>query len=330
MALKVLVIGFGSIGRRHINILQELTEAVVLSCPSGKGLKPPGSPEIAGVKFFENFDQALEAVPDFAIISNPTSHHLETAIKVARAGLPFILEKPVSHSLDGLDFLRQIVDEKAVPVMVGFQLRHHPGYQRLIEIITSGAIGRIFHVSGYVGQYLPDWRPGIDYRQCYSSFKRLGGGVIFDLCHEIDIVMSILGRVTSVACVTKRFSDLEIDSEDMADIIFQHHGFNLSSIHLNYLERTYVWTTRVTGEFGSALWDYGRGFVELILPTKVERWEDPPGFERNDLYRCQMRQWLEVIAGKAEPAVDLTQGIEVTKAAFAAMRSSVLKKHIQL
>jgi len=203
--------------------------------------------------------------------------------------------------------------------MVGFQLRFHPGYRRLMEIIRSGRIGRVLHLHGYVGQYLPDWRPGRDYRTGYSAQRSLGGGVVLDLCHEIDLALSIQGTVDRVACLAGRFSDLAIDTEDMADLVLRHQDRALSVIHLNYLERVYVWTTRVTGELGSAVWDYGQGFLELQLADGTrERWENPAGFDRDTLFREQMRRWLEVLDGQAAPEVDLRQGIYVTRVALAA------------
>ena len=159
----------------------------------------------------------------------------------------------------------------------------------------------------------------------------MGGGVILDLCHEIDIAISILGDVFKVSCFCDHFSDLEIETEDMADIILEHQGRKLSHMHLNYIERNYEWVTRVMGTLGTAIWDYGRGYVKIIRPDSTSKcWNDPDGFERDWLFLDQMKHWLEVVDGKTIPAVDLDAGIAVTRVALAAKRSSEEKRHIEL
>jgi predicted dehydrogenase len=329
--LRVLLIGLGSIGRRHLRLLRGITDVEILWWRSGHGqsFQPPD--EKHGMRVFRKFERAIENKPDFAIVSNPTALHLETAIALARAGIPFLIEKPVSDRLKGLDTLRNIVKEKSLPVMVGFQLRYHPGYKHLIKLIHRGDIGQLLGLQGYVGQYLPDWRSDVDYRQSYSARKDLGGGVIFDLCHEIDIAISILGKVTKVSCFCDHYSDLKIDSEDMADISMEHQNRRLSHIHLNYLERGYEWTTRILGTSGTVIWDYGKGYVKLIQANgTIQLWNDPDGFNRDWLFREQLEHWLEVLAGKTLPLVNLDDGIAVTEVALAAKRSSQEKRHTEL
>jgi len=215
--------------------------------------------------------------------------------------------------------------------MVGFQLRNHPGYKQLLQLINSREIGRPLSLQGYVGQYLPDWRQDDDYRQSYSARKDLGGGVILDLCHEIDIAASILGKVVKVSCLCDHYSDLEIETEDMADMTMEHQGGRLSHLHLNYLERRIEWVTRVMGTSGTVIWDYGRRYVEIIRSDgTTQRWNDPDGFERDWLFRDQLKQWLKVLKGSTVTEVSLEDGIEVTRIALAAKRSSFEKRHIEI
>src|SRR3990167_2736070 len=174
--MKVLLIGLGSAGRRHQKLLREITPVQILAFRSGNGESLP-SEITAGVQTCHELSAAIRQKPDFAVISNPTVLHVETALKLAKAGIPFLIEKPVSDSLENLDLLETTVREKNLPVMVGFQLRFHPGYKKMAEIVGSGAVGKPLHLSGYIGQYLPDWRPHSNqYQECYSAIKELGGG----------------------------------------------------------------------------------------------------------------------------------------------------------
>ena len=329
--MKTLIIGLGSIGRRHLRVLTEIAKIEIVCLRSGKGASLMEPDQNCGNKTFKSLDQAIHERPDFAIIANPTGLHVETALALARAGIPFLIEKPVSDRPDGLDLLQKIVLEKNLPVMVGFQLRHHPGYKQLMQLINSGEIGRPLSLQGYVGQYLPDWRPDSNYRQSYSAKKDLGGGVILDLCHEIDIALSVLGPVNRVSCICDHYSDLEIETEDIADITTEHGNKTLSHIHLNYLERGYEWFTRVMGASGTVIWDYGRGHVEIIRKDGTKKcWKDPVDFDRDFLFRAQLKQWVDVLNGRATPEVNLEDGIDVTRIALAAKRSSIEKRHIEV
>jgi predicted dehydrogenase len=329
--LTVLFIGLGSIGRRHLRLLREMADVKILWWRSGKGVYSQDFDREMGVTIFPNLSQAIERRPDFAIISNPTALHVETAITLARAGIPFLIEKPVSDRVESLDTLRKLVYERSLPVLVGFQLRYHPGYRQLLELLKIGEMGQPLCLQGHVGQYLPDWRPDTDYQKSYSAKKNLGGGVIFDLCHEIDIALSLFGEVGKVSCFCDHYSDLKIETEDIADITLEHQNRRLSHIHLNYLERGYVWVTRILGTSGTVVWDYGKRYVELIRANgTTQRWDDPNGFDRDHLFRDQLKHWLEVLEGKAEPIVNLEDGILVTRIALAAKQSSQEKRHIEL
>lgn len=328
--LKVLICGFGSIGKRHIRIIEELTDVELIRYKSKKGRRLHHNKH-DNITEVDSLEQGIKLKPDFALISNPTRYHVDTALKLSDAGIPFLLEKPVSNRIDDLVKLENALSRKKVTAMVGFQLRQHPGYSKTLELIKKGYIGRPYHASGYVGQYLPDWRPNTDYRSSYSAKKVLGGGVILDLCHEMDIIISILGQVKSVCCMADHISNLEIETEDFANIILNHENNAMSSIHLNYLERNYTWWTRITGETGSILWDYGNGWVKLYdMKGSVEKWTIPEEYTRDDLFRSQMKQWLSILEGKKEPAVDLKTGIEVARISIAALKSAESKKQIEV
>jgi predicted dehydrogenase len=166
------------------------------------------------------------------------------------------------------------------------------------------------HCLGYVGQYLPDWRPSIDYSENYSAKKDMGGGVLLDLSHEINIVSALMGRANDVFCRCGRISELNIDSEDFADVLLSHERA-ASVIHLNYLEREYTWHTRVTGENGTLIWYFDQG--RIVLERNKERklvWECPADFSRDMLFERQMRHFLDVVSGMAKPVVSYRDAVE--------------------
>jgi predicted dehydrogenase len=230
-----------------------------------------------------------------------------------------------------MDDLLRIVQGKNLPVLVGFQLRYHPGFQRVTEWFYSGEIGRPLGFQAQVGQWLPDWRPGRDYRETYSTRIGMGGGVILDLSHELDLAIAFMGPVRRVSCICGRYSDLEIETEDMAEVSLEHEGDRLSQVHMDCVQRVYSRTCRIIGAEGTIIWNYGEGFAELIRANgQKDHWTNPTGFDRDWLFRDQLKHWLEVLSGRAAPKISLNDGIYVTKVALAAKRSSEESKHVFL
>lgn len=329
--MKALFIGLGSIGIRHLKNLKRIQDAEIIAYNSGCKHKSSDIRDMFNVLSFESMAEAIGSKPDFAIISNPTNLHVKTAFQLADSGIPFLIEKPVSDSQAKLDRLSQLVKEKKLPVMVGFQLRCHPGYKQLRKIVQAGEIGRPLSLQGYVGQYLPTWHPHEDYRANYSAKKDQGGGVILDLCHELDIATSILGPAISLNCYQGHCSDLEIETEDIAEITMAHEKNVFSHIHLNYLEPGYKWVTSVLGTRGKVTWDYGNRVVTLAkLDGTYEQWDDPVGYNRGHLFQDQLSHWLAVIKDEKEPIVDLDTGIMITRLCDAAKRSSIQRIQVEI
>lgn len=247
--MRCLLIGTGSIGKRHVRVLQSLGSFEIVALRStGKRLDDWWDGKLSAQ--VRSFPDAFTKPVDFAIVANPTKEHIAPARELARRGVPFLLEKPVGANLNGVAGLLRDAERSKTPVLVGYQMRHHPGYAVVTEAISSGEIGRPLCCTGYVGQYLPEWRPGTDYRDSYSAKPSLGGGVLLDLSHELDLVRSLMGDAVSVSATWGRISDLEIETEDFADVILTHER-GASAVHLDYLSREYVWRTRVSGEKGT-------------------------------------------------------------------------------
>jgi len=188
--VKFLIGGLGSVGRRHLRNLIKLGERDILLYRTHRSTLPEA--ELAGFPVETDLRTALQHKPDAVIVSNPTALHMDVAIPAARAGCHLFLEKPVSHSLDGLDELDNALCEGGGRLLVGFQFRFHPGLQRLSRLLAEGVIGRPLSARACWGEYLPGWHPWEDYRQSYSARPELGGGVILTLCHPFDYLRWLL------------------------------------------------------------------------------------------------------------------------------------------
>ena len=197
------MIGTGSAGSRHLNNLHSLgyTDLHALRSQPG-GYRS----SLDGVQFCNHYDlsSALAQKPDIAVIANPTSLHIPVALAAAEEGCHLLLEKPVSNSLNRIEELLATVRRQNLVAAVGYNLRFHPAMQMLREMVERKEVGDILSVRVWVGQYLPDWHPGEDYRSSYVSKSELGGGVILTLSHEIDCLFCLFGEVAEVTAVTGR------------------------------------------------------------------------------------------------------------------------------
>ena len=286
--MNVLIIGFGSIGARHAIILSELSLQVFLVT----------SRQDVPFKVYRSIQEAVEQIQfEYIIIANETARHLETLETMAQLGYTgtLLVEKPLTH-LKG--------SEHRFPfsrLYVGYNLRFHPALQQLKAILTNQ---KIITCHAYVGQYLPDWRPGTDYRLSYSAHRQQGGGVLRDLSHELDYLLWLCGNWTQVTAKGGKLSQLDITSEDCVSALLQTTRCPLVTAHLNYLDRTprrmlIVNTTEET---------YMIDFITGTLSDSQGRHCRQYNLERNDTY---LRQHQAVLAKDETYLCDYRQALNI-------------------
>lgn len=220
--MNCLVIGYGSIGKRHARVLEAMGHTV--SIVSGHN---PAHP-----RAFDSIGSAFQKERyDYVVISNRTADHRQALLDVLNCGHTgkVLVEKPLfsdampsGSAIDGTN------------VFVGYNLRFHPIIQAVYRMTRNQAIHSIH---GYVGQYLPTWRPGTDYRASYSAVHALGGGSLRDLSHEIDTINWVGNGWRRVAAVGGRYSSLEIDSDDVFALLIETNACPVVTLQLNYLDR---------------------------------------------------------------------------------------------
>ncbi len=253
--------------------------------------------------------------PDAVIVSNPTAFHLDVAIPAAETGCAILLEKPISHSMKGLDQLEGAIRESSSKVLVAFQFRFHPGMIRAKQLIDAGEIGRIISAHVHFGEYLPAWHPWEDYRKGYAARAELGGGVVLTQCHALDYLPWLAGNAASVWAFTGKLSDLEVDVEDTAKIGLRLAGGALGSLHLDYNRQPPVHTLDIAGTKGTLKWDLSDGATRIYRAEKKD-WEVyplPAEWERNVMFMEQMKHFLAVVRGEVGPSCTLEDGVRVQR-----------------
>ena len=230
--MKVLVIGYGSIGARHARVLasmDNIREVVVLSSQPNLPY-----PTIVGL------DEILSLDPDYIVIASVTSKHYEQLVFIEKncRNKIILVEKPLFAQEEKLEIINNTV-------FVGYTLRFNPTIQ-FIKEQCSGK--KLWSINAFCGSYLPEWRPGRDYRSTSSASKEKGGGVLLDLSHELDYIQWITGGIQLNHVVSRKISDLEIDTDDQLLLTATAEGYTYIQLSLNYFSRKPIRQLFIDGE----------------------------------------------------------------------------------
>ena len=342
---KVLIVGLGGVGQRHVrNLRHLLKDDVELIAYRVRGLDQVVTPTLSvdkgkdveqeyAITAYSSLDTALEQKPDIAVISNPSSLHVPVAQVCAEANCDLFIEKPLSHSLAGLKELNDTVERNKLVAMVGYQLRFHPCLLTLKEILASGELGEILSVRSIIGEYLPNWHPYEDYRTMYAASQELGGGVVLSQIHEFDYLYSLFGLPTKLYAIGGHWSHLEIDVEDTASVLmhFIYKGRALP-VHLNqdYLQDPPSRQCEIVGDRGRAVADF------RALTVTVNKANTPPAvydfkdFDRNQMFIGEIAHFLNCVETRTAPDVDLRAGMHSLEMALAVKRSMASDSLVEL
>jgi len=322
--MKYMIAGLGSIGRRHLRNLRALGEQDVLLYRTHHSTMP--DEELHGLPVSADLDAALAWGPDAVIISNPTAKHLEVAIPAAKAGCHLLLEKPISHSMEGVEELSQIMQQVGKQTLVGFQFRFHPVLIHIKELLDSGKLGRPLAVHAHWGEYLPSWHPWEDYRSGYAARADLGGGVVLTLCHPFDYLRWLFGEVTDLSATTARTSDLELGVEDQAEVTLHFANGCLGTVHLDYFQRPPAHWLEIIMTDGVIRWDNATSNAIMTHAHRLttESLIVPLDYERNHLFTSEMQHFINLVNGdETLSRCSLYDGIQALKIALGVYNSSL-------
>lgn len=329
-----LIAGLGSIGRRHLSIVRNIVpDAKIIGLELAEYDR-----SILGdddISIHHEIESVLAENIDAAIIANPAPFHVETAQALAERGVDLFIEKPLSDVTDGISNLIDTCRAGDLVLQVGYCLRFEPTLACLKDAVAKGGIGRVISLFCEVGQYLPDWRKGTDYRKDVSARKDMGGGVLLELSHEIDYARWICGEIASISANINRLGDLEIDVEDHADLLVGFENGAFGQIHINMIQRCESRSCKVIGAEGTVEWDgvtnatrlfhAGRGDWETISPDATDTMDTA-----DDIYERQFKDFIRCVETGAKPLVGGQDGLRVVETIRAARRSAREERKVLL
>jgi predicted dehydrogenase len=268
---------------------------------------------------YTDFEHALQAIrPDAVLVCTPPSFHVTQAMQAIAAGAHVFIEKPLSHSMEGVKALLSAARASGRVVQVGYNLRFHPAIGKLKQIVDEKIIGRILWTRAEVGQYLPDWRPWQDYRQSYTARRELGGGIILDASHELDYLLWFFGEPVEVLCMASTVSQLAVNVEDSASLLLRFASGSHADLHLDFVQRVPSRSCKLVGEEGTAIWEGGDAASVRLLRPNREPEDFHYDFDDNEMYVAEMKGFLHCIETGQSPLVDAEQAAKVLGWALAA------------
>ena len=327
MTPRVLLVGLGSIGQRHLQVIRSVM-------PSAQIMVLRHLPVIGNAVLADfttaSLNDAQEFQPQLAVLSNPASLHAEVARPLLEMGCHLLIEKPLATNPTDGQAIGAAAQANGCIVQVGHNLRYLPSLNLFRGQIHQGRVGRVLSVRCEVGQSLESWRAGVDYRQGVSARRALGGGVLLELSHELDYLAWIFGRIDWVSAWFGRQSDLEIDVEDTAHLVLGFQGTEalppVASVSLDFIRHDTVRRCVAIGNEGSLAWDAGKGTVEVLLHGSSEwRVLHRSNPERDFTYTAQWHGFMSAVEhsnGSADPvAADIEQALHVLDVVEAARKS---------
>ncbi|MEO6096581.1 MAG: Gfo/Idh/MocA family oxidoreductase [Fibrobacteria bacterium] len=334
---RVLVCGMGSIGERHVRNLIALgvERIAVVRRSAGAGYRTLDRE----LPCHSSLDEALRTFrPQLTLICNPTSLHMDYALRAAKARSHLLVEKPLGRDLSGITELENVLAENGCKAMVAYMQRFHPLNILVRDWIRkgeNGPLGRPLHYHASWGEYLPDWHPWEDYTQSYAARRDLGGGPALTLSHEFDMLLWFFGKPERCVGLPGSGSDLRLQCEHSVDALAGYAGGLVAHVHLDYFQRPPRHRYELIGTRGRATMDYLSG--ELILernpggdevtPQGMQRGDAevhrvPEGFDRNAMFVDELKYMFECIEKDLDPHPSIAEAGESIRLALRSLEGS--------
>jgi predicted dehydrogenase len=308
--LRVALVGYGSIGRRHAENLLRLGVRQCIVVRRAQACNPAFRPP-AGATIVHSCQQAVAAGVDLAIICNPTSMHAAAASAFASAGVPLLIEKPLCRNLAEALLLARELQEPGQFAGIAYCLRYHPAYQLARQAIAEGSLGRVHCAHAWFESFLPDWHPWEDYRHSYAARSDLGGGVLPTLDHEIDFALWCLGAARQVQGRAWNTGRLEVDTADSAELEITHSTGTRTRIALSLCSPQRRRGFEFAGQRGTLRFNFQEPQLVLHRPGAGPRvlW-DGAAYDLGAMYLDLLRDFLYALIHGAAPPVPWTAGLD--------------------
>ena len=332
---KILFIGLGGAGQRHLRIFTNLLKdsSTKFIAYRHKGKTPLLNEDFTvnnsesieskfNIEIFNSFSLALEQKPDLAVISTPSSKHAPYIKDCVNNGINIFVEKPFSNNLDDFDEISHVIQRKNLIFYTGYQRRFHPLVQKVQELLYQDHIGKIISAEFYVKSYLPEWHQYENYRDLFAAKKELGGGVLLTEIHEIDLCHLFFGKPQYVSCLCGNFFKDDLDVEDTATLNLLYKNFS-ASINMCFVQKHLKRGFSISGIYGYIEVDFIENTI-LIDHYKKGASESKVSIANDELFNIQNAAFL---SGKIPNSISNLKSVRETLEIVEAAKLSCKKKY---
>lgn len=345
--MKILMIGLGSIGQRHLRNIKKLygneheisayrVRRSQLTFSDNMTIRENINLEKEyNLKVFSDLDIALAERPDIVFVTNITAKHMECAIKAAKAGCDIFLEKPISDTMEGVEELQNIALRGGNIIYVGYQNRFHPCISDIKSFLKTNKIGNIISVHNEFSERLTTMHTYEDYSTTYMANKNMGGGPILNLqIHALDYLQWIFGVPESVCSLSGYNGDIKIDVEDHASSLYVVRLNNGSRLpiysYTDFYQYPPVHFLKIVGENGRIEADFNKAVTKLIYDGTIDSEIAHNDFSRNDMFINELKDFIYCVSERKVPDSNLEEGITGLKMALAAKKSGEENRVVRL
>jgi predicted dehydrogenase len=318
---RVLVIGVGSIGHRHLRCFQSTGRVRLSICEVNRDLARQIAQQYGVDRVYHDVEAALADRPDAAVVTTPAHLHVPIATRLADAGVHVLIEKPLSTSLAGIDELERTIERRGVVAAVAYVYHAHPVLADMRKAILDGRFGQPVHLVAACGQHFPTYRPA--YREIYYKDRATGGGAIQDaLTHILNAAEWVVGPIDRLVCDASHQVLDGVEVEDTVNLLARH-GRVQACYSLNQHQAPSEVTITVVCEQGTARFE-GHAMRWRWTQKPDEPWHDVQfdPIERDALFVAQAQGFLDALDGLAPPLCTLGQGVQTLRVNLAALESA--------
>jgi predicted dehydrogenase len=315
----IVIVGLGSIGRRHAANLSRLVPDARFTFVRHSG-KSDETSRSFDARVVGGLDAVLDEDVDLAVVATPSANHIDVLPVLVERGWPLLVEKPIVTEIRDVEAISDLVARSPVAIRAaGFNLRHLPSLRRVRRLLQDGALGNVTRATLIAGQWLPAWRPGVDYRTVYSADATRGGGVELDLAHEFDVARWLFGEMRVEYAFGAHLSALELAANDTSVSVLRPVSGSgpVVTVSLDYVAPRRVRWYEVVGDGGRIEWSLD-GRLELTTAAGTQGLPvDGDDFDVARTYTELVSSVLDdVAAGEGARAQSLADGLASTRLAL--------------
>ncbi|MBI3923236.1 MAG: Gfo/Idh/MocA family oxidoreductase [Armatimonadetes bacterium] len=325
----ILIVGGGGIGERHLRVFGRIPGVSTSLCEPRLDRAQELQSRYPVESAYHDFFVPDLSLFDGVVLCTPANLHIEMATHAAKQNCPFLLEKPLSTTLEGCEELVALVEERRLVAGVAYVFRHSQPFVDLKTALERGDIGEVRTLNLEGGQYFPSIRP--DHTQNYFSRYETGGGVLLDfMSHGVNLLEWMNGRETEVSCMFDRLQLRDIETDDVGLMLLKYQNGSLGHLQQDAFRRDYFFHVTLVGSEGTLLFEYERGRLGYY-PANATEWSwKEYAYERDDFFTAQAEHFLKTLEGEEPVRCTLEEALWTLRVILLARQSATERRHVLL